>query len=114
MGVSLGGGGENNRHVALSWGGFHELLELAYENGWEPMGTEAPMLHYNDGRVERAKDWCGTYNSNNYQIVTADDAANIAAALEKVWDDIPDNPHGWKCLVKEFIELCRGGSFHIG
>ena len=99
----------------MSWHEFNTLLELACENGWEPMGTEAPMIEYDDGRVERAKNWDGSYSYwNAYQIVMAKDAADIADALEKAWDDIPDEPSGRKDRIREFIEFCRGGSFHIG
>ena len=35
-------------------------------------------------------DWCGTYFSNDGQIVTTEDAAALADALEKALEDIKD------------------------
>lgn len=110
--------GRKGGHIRMSWSGWRELLELAYNNGWEPMGTEAPMLHYLDGRDEHARDWCRTYFLNSHQIMNAKDAANLAAALERTWDSIPDETFDdgtkYRDRVKGFIRFCRAGSFHIG
>src|SRR5262245_57325667 len=86
MGMDLSGaaGGYfrfNNR-------GWADVLDLAELYGWEPVGTASPR-NFETGEPQYA-DWDGGYGSNDYQIVTAPDAAAIATALEAALDDIPD------------------------
>ncbi len=55
--------------------------------------------------------WDGGYISNDFQIVTAEDAANMADALDRslefnVTDDDED--------IIDFIRFARGGAFKIG
>jgi hypothetical protein len=33
----------------FSWGGWTEVLKVAFENGWKPRGTEAPSWVEGDG-----------------------------------------------------------------
>jgi len=60
------------------------LLKLAMTYGWQPLGTE----------LSGESNWDGTYFSNDLQIVTAEDAAALANALETALDDIPDHEIG--------------------
>ena len=144
MGMSLTGRGD--RHFGcnhFTWGCF---LELAYRYGWQPIGTEAPaweVLGADPPIHADYPDWSGTYFSNDGQFVTDRDASNIAAALERALDDIPDHdamedeeiyicgtsgydiqtaqdasPIEWfsgqgKTRVRDFIEFCRAGGFLI-
>ena len=95
MGMDLSGAGGFQRFSITSWG---KILELAYEYGWKPQGTEAPQLaFYNPetGEIQQISPDPDTWNSDNYftndfQWVTEADAANIADALEQALDDMPD------------------------
>lgn len=58
---------------------------LAIEGGWEPRGTLPPK-----GLSKKARsEWPGTYDSNDGQFIAADDASNMAAALEKMMNALP-------------------------
>ena len=64
-----------------------KALELARLYGWQPKGTRPPSylnLH------ELNADWHGTYLTNDGQLVKAEDAFLLAAALEKSLDHIAD------------------------
>ncbi len=134
MGMSLAGRG--GRHFGcnhFTWGCF---LALAYRYGWQPMGTEAPDWEGINGPPinpdYKHPDWDGTYFSNDGQFVTDRDASNIAAALERALDDIPDDDAvvedeqmadkpslieyfsgEGKTWVRKGIEFCRAGGFLI-
>lgn len=58
---------------------------FAVEGGWDPKGT-LPPKHLS--RKERAA-WPGRYDSNDGQFIAADDASNMAAALEKMAATLP-------------------------
>jgi hypothetical protein len=64
-----------------------KALELARLYGWRPMGTCPPPVH--DFHALGA-DWNGTYLTNDGQLVRAEDALSLAAALERSLADIPD------------------------
>lgn len=64
-----------------------KALELASLYGWQPMGTH-PTPRYDFHKLNA--DWDGTYFTNDGQIVKAEDALSLAAALERSLDDIPD------------------------
>ena len=70
-------GTNSERHY--SWGQWRALLELAYEYGWEPMGT----VHADDS------NWDGTYFANSGQFVRAEDSRGLAEAVSAALDD-PD------------------------
>lgn len=77
-----------------------KALELARVSGWEPLGTAAPRTH---DPYELNADWSGTYRTNDGQVVKAEDARSLAAALERALDKIPDagvrldwDPHRWR------------------
>jgi hypothetical protein len=98
MGVDLSGAGGCEW---LSWTVWGNLLNLAREYGWEPAGTEPPSVTVKnpDGSIDHEMSaiyswsyggWDGTYFTNNCQLVTDEDAASIAEALEQALGDIPD------------------------
>jgi hypothetical protein len=123
MGMDLSGRGGYFRFSNSAW---CAVLELAYEYGWEPAGTEAPEFTFYapDGvTVDEAqtrewrqhyRNWDGSYFGNAFQVVCDEDAANIAEALERALDDVPDLSEGWKDYLQEFIKFCRAGAFSIG
>lgn len=75
--------GDDYRFGGIAW---VKVLTLAETYGWQPAGTLAyiPTDKTDTADVEE------TYLVNNGRIVTAEDAANLAEALEKALDDIPD------------------------
>ena len=63
-----------------------KALELARLYGWQPIGTcPTPGIDFS----KLGADWLGTYLTNDGQIVSAEDACALAAALERSLDDIP-------------------------
>ncbi len=66
---------------------YWRVLELAEINGWEPEGTTLPKWLLEEYGWQ---DWDGDYYGNDYQVVNGEDAANLAQAVERGLDDIPD------------------------
>ena len=64
-----------------------KALELARGYGWQSKGTRPPS-HLNFHELNA--DWHGTYLTNDGQLVKAEDAFLLAAALEKSLDHIAD------------------------
>src|ERR1044072_5626821 len=64
-----------------------KALELARLYGWQPTGTRLPLF-YNFSYSNA--EWNGTYLTNEGQIVKAEDAYSLAAALERSLPDIPE------------------------
>ncbi len=79
-----------------------KALELARLYGWQPKGTRPPS-HLNFHELNA--DWHGTYLTNDGQLVKAEDAFLLAAALEKSLDHIADmNPQiDWnlECSIED-------------
>lgn len=101
MGMDLSGAGGNEYFSNVAW---YKILKLAYEYGWQPQGTEAGQWYDENGELNRQlspdpEEWDGTYFSNDFQWVTDEDAANIADALERALDDVPDVDAGEKEVV---------------
>ena len=64
-----------------------KALELARLYGWQPLGTgPVPGLDFS----KLGADWQGIYMTNDGQVVSAEDACALAAALERSLTDIPD------------------------
>ena len=107
--------------------------------GGNLLGTQAPKDWATDGQ---GKAWDGGYVRNGGEVVIADDAADLADALERGLDDIPDSYAAWhkadkgedgtpwipvgenlsplealsgqnKPAIREFIAFCRQGAFEI-
>jgi len=80
-------------YFRFSHGTWRAVLELAREHGWEPAGTKPPegtVYAVGGGTVDEEAtraarqhyaDWDGGYFWNEYQVVSDEDAANIADAL---------------------------------
>ena len=116
MGMDLSGAGGYQRFSNASW---RDVLELAHLYGWKPAGTEPgqwcdPETGELDEQLSGDPDeWCGTYFGNDYQWVTAEDAANMADALERARGGMPDLGGEAKRKISGFVAFCRAGAFFI-
>ncbi len=96
--------------------GWRYIFNLAIENGWVPEGTKPPgtiqMINpYDDGPYPEIPDnWCGSYFYNDFQVVTEEDATNMANALELSLDFKAREDYR---LLREFIDFARSGDFLI-
>jgi len=96
--------GERFRLEHFAWA---PLLQVARLHGWQPQGVEAESrLSLDEQSIV-----------NMGQHVTAVDAGELAAALERALDDIPEHetiePPGLMLKLQALIEFCRGGGFTI-
>lgn len=116
MGVDLHGAGG---YFPLNWNAWCALLDLAQANGWKPAGTLVTDLDL-DCVADDPATWDGSYTQNEYQIVTEDDAHNMADALERGLKKLQSDPVGagasdrWIEIVRMFVAYCRFGKFNIG
>ncbi len=69
-----------------------KALELAQCHGWRPLGTR---LAGADGATHLNALWLGTYLTNDGQTVLAEDALNLAQALENALTNISDDAGGF-------------------
>ena len=95
---------EDDKYFRWNIWGWSPILMLAARYGWEPEGTIIPRLSEEEAKKhnvsdedrdrhnEECDDWEGDYFGNNGQLVTEEDALNMAKALEDSLDDIPDQP----------------------
>ncbi len=91
MGFSLSS--NNGKHFSTNRRTYHSLLQLAYSFGWKPMGTvdsEITKMRMENCTTEEL-DW--GYFDNGGQMVTSDDAKEIAKALHKSLQYIPDTDY---------------------
>ena len=70
MGIDLVGAGGS---ISLSFDFWRDCHRLAVAFGWHPGGTIGPH--------QLSSDWDGGYFTNDWQLVTDDDAKAMAAAL---------------------------------
>ena len=91
MGMDLSGSQGDFQLNMFAW---ENVLRLARMHGWEPAGTLPPLPSGKDegsGRV-RFKEWDPTnYYTNDGQRTTAEDARNLADALEQALADVPSH-----------------------
>lgn len=78
--------GEMGGVYAFTEESWLQLLELAREYGWEPQGTRSPPEPENTR-------WAADYLPPRPRIVSAGDAAGLAAALEQAEHNLPDLRH---------------------
>jgi len=105
MGYSICGADED-KDQSLNICSWRALLILAYSFGWKPKGTVFYCWQVNktgekihplyvdenrkDGGWVKDGDWSGTYFTNDWQEITAEDAHNLAKALKRALLIIPD------------------------
>lgn len=81
------------RQFWATWRGWGDLYDVAILGGWEPQGTQY-FGYYDMGNPHENPpdpDWGGHYFSNDCQFVTAEDARNLADALDRVLLNPPDH-----------------------
>jgi hypothetical protein len=118
---------KNNDDIWFNWSAWRFLRKTARDFGWEPMGTIIELsdipenkkvpINLNDYRIEKiAEKWDGAYASNDDQIVTAPDAANLLQALTRAvndknfWNSIAEESLE---VVLEFMDFLKNGAFRI-
>jgi hypothetical protein len=99
-----------------TWGA---LLELAYEHGWRPAGTNAPSMVNEDGTPWEhgycdPDKWDGSYTSNDFQTVGDDDAKAFGEALMRAIAEDRKKPHLVPADVPEDYDGPPPGSISIG
>lgn len=111
------------KSIRLNMTAYRQMLTLAKDYKWEPMGTI-------NGHPELSDNWSGTYFSNNQQTILQEDAINLGKSLELALLELPteplveltiDNQHleplvfftGRQGLIEEFIALCNTGNITI-
>ncbi len=132
MGYSLKS--ESGAETGFNMFGWGIVRRLAQDFGWRPLGTEPPV------DWSSARTWSGTYTSNDGQLVTAQDALALGAALEAALasHDFDSRIRGlfgractevrspgvsvaepaiqtsdWRTAFDEFVRFCRRGGFRI-
>ena len=124
---------KNNRDAWFNWTAWKFLRDTAKEFGWKPIGTvvslEDPISSlekedFTDLEKQRMKkkfkkqsnNWDGIYSSNEDQIVTAPDAANLLQALTRAVNNrkflVSINGDSLD-VIKDFMELLKNGAFRI-
>ncbi len=69
---------------------WRNVLALAKQYGWEPLGTESLRETY-DGYSVNVDDWNGNYLLNGGQLVRSEDTKAMAEALEIALADVCDS-----------------------
>jgi hypothetical protein len=130
MGIELTA--KNGEEFDLSNIGWCYFLNIAEGYGWKPRNTQPP-----EGYAS-AESWPGNYDSSEGQMVTAEDASEFAAALEKMLQDpgrnirlrelaqkmrealgievdplFSDENETDEQFVEELIAFCNSGAFNI-
>ncbi len=125
--LSTGGSGP---FLLCNGNGWVTLFTIGREYGWQPTGTEIGCWFPNDGQgdtfEEAKKNWDGTYFSNDGQLVTAEDSANLLIALKKARMDVAAKQcNAGSCaercitnptlatLMDQLIVICEHGEFCI-
>ena len=96
MGVDFIG---HHGDLSLHWQAWSACFDLALAFGWQPAGTVA--CHEDTGPP---KQWDGGYFTNDFQMVTGDDAKALAAALRRALTALRTKAH----LTKQQIQACEG------
>lgn len=72
--------------------GWVQLLTLAHQRGWQPLGTVEPEHWASVPESRRPTAWTSAdYCNGKGQRVHPDDARALAAALRSIVDDLPDH-----------------------
>jgi hypothetical protein len=110
MSMWLSNGEEYFNCSNRTWG---HLIDVAQRYGWEPAGTHPPDVEVMALQVQKAVRWDkSNYYTNDHQEVTAEDAANLADALEAAMQR-GEALEGDEPFLRDLVDLCRAGAFYI-
>lgn len=99
---------DNGELWKLSYEAWVYLLGLAEEHGWQAVGTTIP----DEPEFANYHPWDGDYFSSDFQIVSAGETIEIAAALERA---IAADPVKATDTRREFIRYLReSGGLMLG
>ncbi len=128
MGVDLTSLKNRGEWASFNWTAWRFLLNTALENGWIPKGT---VLEVNDKKRSRKKKPSGAklaktprsekytpgdYASNDGQLVTTEDAANMLRALTRAMNTskfVEMHSEDDLNMIKEFTKFLINGAFRI-
>ncbi|HEV2473650.1 MAG TPA: hypothetical protein VGS41_13330 [Chthonomonadales bacterium] len=127
--------GHTGSVYAFTEEGWLQMLELAREYGWSPLGAQSPP-------EREGVRWAHSYLPERYRIVSAPDAEALAQALSRAETSLPDlaamtREHAHRRNQQEewedrtavlnrtrepedgrwlegFLSFCRAGEFRIG
>ncbi len=124
--------------LRLNNGAWFDILSLAVDYGWNPMGTvrETWLMGetsgYGNSNPEVIDYWSGSYISELDSLVVLDDALNLADALERAFIDYDPYPSrrylpgyfngtgegngGLRAgvgVILALADFCRGGAFWV-
>jgi hypothetical protein len=118
---------KDNQDIWFNWSAWKFLRETARDFGWQPMGTVVNLQNITENKTnlislkeykleKMVEDWNGGYASNDDQIVTAPDAADLLQALTRAvnnrafWNSIAEESQE---VIMEFMEFLKNGAFRI-
>lgn len=124
--------------LRMTVGAWFDMLALAEQYGWNPMGTVPPnwAMHsagfFGDDGHSWEESGAGSYTSEASSLVLFEDALNLADALEQAFieydphpssqylpgysNDWGENYDGLRAgigVVLELTEFCRHGAFRV-
>ena len=126
-----------DRTLGLTIPTWHGILEMAEDNGWNPMGTIIPgwetgNLWYSEASFNDPDARRGIYWSKIFRLVVLEDALNLADSLEqallayepeyipslnyyRLFGDNQTHNGGQPSLgaINAVIDLCQLGAFSI-
>jgi hypothetical protein len=92
------------------FGIWEKLLALAHIYGWQPAGTDQPLMWQDDADTGR---WSGGYDHYLGEQVRDEDAQALADALERALPDLPDVTMPDRVFETEMEEIDREGQISI-
>jgi hypothetical protein len=98
--------------LSFSIAGWKEVLDNAGSHGWKAMGTIPPPVRLDlDSQPSETLTWDGNYARPLGQMVTPEDAAALAAAVERALTFETDWNVNRRSALRAFTSFCRQRGF---
>jgi hypothetical protein len=97
--------GEGGSVLDFGVDGWEFYIRLARAYGWEPLGSLPPP-------GVAAQDWEGSYDSNDGQVVSREDANAFAVALERALED-PQRRRTEQAVCAEMNRVLREEAWRV-